>query len=53
MDENHLAWIWVQRGTQYISAMTTTIIIINEDHSVTLPTMISQGKNWILLKLNQ
>lgn len=36
-----------------VSAMTTIIFIINEDHSMALPIMINQGRNWILLELNQ
>lgn len=53
-DENHLAWIWIQGHIQYISAMTTIIFIIGENHSVAFSTMINQGsRNWILLELNQ
>lgn len=53
MDEKHLARLWGQRCTQKISAIITTILIIKEDHSVTLSIMINQDKNWILLTLNQ
>lgn len=49
-----MAWIWIQGHIQYISAMTTIIFIIGENHSVAFPTMINQGsRNWILLELNQ
>lgn len=53
MDEKRLVWIWVQSCSQKISAMTTIIFIISEDHSMAVSTMINQGRKWILLELNQ
>lgn len=53
MNEKHLAWTWVQSCTQKILAMATITLIINEDNSMALATMINQGRNWILLELNQ
>lgn len=53
MDEKRLVWIWVQSCCQKISAMTTIIFIISEDHSMAVSTMINQGRKWILLELKQ